>query len=199
MMGTISVNSALPIKLADFSAAELKGKAVLNWQTSSEQNSDHFSIQMSYDGLNFTDVGSTPAAGNSNAAIKYTYSVSNIIANTPYVYFRLLTIDKDTKQQYSDIILLHFGNGIDNWLIKSFYPNPAGNGDHLFFAFNSDTDNKIQLTIFDPSGRKLYVVDATANRGVNQSHFPLPRLRKGAYFVQFVLGDRKQTMPLFVK
>lgn len=199
MKGTISVSAILPVKLADFTATSVNGKAVLNWQTASEQNSDHFAVQLSYDGLNFTDVGAVPAAGSSNAALKYSYSVDNLQANTAYVYFRLVTIDRDGKEQFSNIFMLHLGKAGEQNLVRRFYPNPAQNGDHVYFTFDSDSDSKIQIAIFETGGRKVYGIEATANKGVNQSHLPLPKLRKGAYYIQFVLGARKQTLPLFLQ
>lgn len=199
MVGQFMVASAAPVKLVNFSASEVNGKAQLSWQTASEENSDHFSIEQSYNGVDFTEVGIASAAGNSNALVKYSCTVSNIVANTPYVYFRLLTIDKDKKQQYSNIVLLHFGKVADQNLMKSMYPNPAANGDHLHFDFNSERNDKLIVTVFETSGRQLYTMPLTAVEGVNQTHMPLPKLRKGDYFIQFVLGSKKQTMPLFIK
>ncbi len=199
MVATFSVSAVTPVKMISFTASSQQGGALLNWETASEENTDRFAVQMSYDGLNFNDVGFTAAAGSSNAVRKYSYQVGNIGSRAAYVYFRLITIDKDAKKQYSDIVLLHNGAVVAQNLIKTFYPNPAQNGDHLYFSFDSDSDAKMRLTIFETSGRKIFGADAIAVKGVNQSHLPMPRMRKGAYFIEFELGNQKQTLPLFVK
>ena len=199
MRAGFSVSGVTPVKMVSFSAQNTGEKAQLNWQTASEENSHHFSVQQSLNGLDFTDVGTVAAAGSSNAPIKYSFTVNNMPSNTRFLYFRLLTIDKDAKQQYSDIVMLQLENIVEKTFIKKFYPNPAENGDHLYFDFDAGHNDHIQLSIYETSGKLLFSTQGIALQGVNQSHLPMPKLRKGAYYVQFTMSGQKQTLPLFVK
>lgn len=199
MVGQFIVQSVAPVKMTNLSSVLVEGRARITWQTASEENADHFSIQQSLNGINFTEVGTVPAAGNSQAIIRYSYTLTDIPGNAAYLYFRVLTIDKDKKQQYSDIILLHLPKAAEASFVKKMYPNPAENGDHVHFDFNSERNGKMDITIFEPTGRKLFYMPVTAVEGFNQTHMPLPKLRKGNYFVQFALDSKKQTLPLFIK
>ena len=199
MVGQFLVSATAPVKMTGFSSSLVDGKAKLTWQTASEENADHFSIQQSSDGTNFAEIGTVPAAGNSQSVRNYTYAVNTIPGSAAYLYFRILTIDKDKKEQYSDIILLHLPKAAEARFIKNMYPNPAENGDHLHFDFNSESSGKLDVIIFETTGKQIFTMPLTAVEGRNQTHMPLPRLRKGSYFIQFMLGDKKQTLPLFVK
>lgn len=200
MTGQFTVQSVTPVKMTNLSSLLVEGKAArITWQTASEENADHFSIQQSLNGIDFTEIGTVSAAGNSQSIIKYSYTLTNIPGNAAYLYFRVLTIDKDKKVQYSDIILLHLPKAAEASFVKKMYPNPAENGDHVHFDFNSESNGKMDITIFETTGRKLFSMPVTAVEGWNQTHMPLPKLRKGNYFVQFGLDGKKQTLPLFIK
>ena len=199
MVGQFVVSAALPIKMTAFNSSFSNGQARLTWQTASEQNADHFSVQQSYNGIDFAEIGRVAATGNSNGVVKYAYTVPNVINTASYAYYRLLMVDKDLKEQYSDIILLHLPQSVESHFVKKMYPNPAENGDHLHFNFDAEQAGSLNISIFEPSGRQVFTMPVTAVEGVNNTHMPLPKLKKGSYFVQFGLGEKKQTMPLFVR
>ena len=199
MLGQFLVSATAPVKLTRFSAAYADSKAQLSWQTASEENSDHFSVEQSSNGTDFSEIGTVAAAGSSNSIKNYIFQVVSVPAGAAFLYFRLLTVDKDKKQQYSDIILLHLPGSTNTTFMKAIYPNPAGNGDHLHFSFTAERSDKLSVTIFETSGRNIFNMPLTAVEGVNETHMPLPKMRRGNYFVQFILGDKKQTMPLIIK
>ncbi|MBE7170384.1 MAG: T9SS type A sorting domain-containing protein [Williamsia sp.] len=199
MVGQFVVQSVAPVKMTNLASVLVEGKAKISWQTASEENADHFSIQQSIDGINFTEIGTVAAAGNSQSLLKYSYTVNNVPGSAAYLYFRVLTVDKDGKQQYSSIILLHLPKAGEANFVKKMYPNPASNGDHVHFDFNAENNGLLDITIFETTGRKLFSMPITAVEGANQTHMPLPKLRKGSYFVQFSLEGKKQTLPLFIQ
>lgn len=98
----------LPVTLAWFNAAKDGAQVRLQWQTASEQHSHDFTIQRSPDGQHFTELGSVPAAGNSNLPINYSFSDPSPFNGKNY--YRLLETDIDGKTSYSTVKLVLFAN-----------------------------------------------------------------------------------------
>lgn len=63
-----------PISLVDFTVAAENKSALVNWNTSSEQNNSHFILSHSTDGTNFTFLSKFQAALNGDINNSYTYS-----------------------------------------------------------------------------------------------------------------------------
>lgn len=73
---------ALPVTLISFTATKLSGDsegstALLNWQTSSETNSDHFDIERSLDGKKWMNIGSVTASGDKKSSSLYSFPDTN--------------------------------------------------------------------------------------------------------------------------
>ena len=112
--------STLPVSWIDFTAKPENQSAVrLNWLTSSEQNTDHYSVLHSTNGQNWETIGTVAAAGNSTVVRSY-----NFLHNNPFAgnnYYRLQQADLDGNRSYSKIISIVTGQ-ISNRLV---FPNPV--------------------------------------------------------------------------
>jgi hypothetical protein len=98
----------LPVGLSNFTASNANGKALLKWQTLSEQGTANFIVQNSINGVNWHDLALLPAAGNSNSKKDYSYTQSNPEKGTNY--YRLLQTDISGSKSYSDTRLLKVDN-----------------------------------------------------------------------------------------
>jgi hypothetical protein len=101
--------STLPVKLVSFDAKKVNNTVKLNWQTSSENNSDHFEIERSKPGGSFIKIGEINAAGTSNQLLDYQF-----IDNQPekgYNLYRLKQVDIDNRFEYSSVRWLKFNDG----------------------------------------------------------------------------------------
>ncbi|MCD2424777.1 DUF285 domain-containing protein [Niabella pedocola] len=81
--GNPCYNMALPVTFGNIRAAFRNGALQVNWATLTETNNEHFEIEASIDGINFTKIGSVlsrAAAGNSSVQLNYEFS--NNISNT---------------------------------------------------------------------------------------------------------------------
>lgn len=117
---------AFPVKLGTFNA-EKQGdySALLNWETYSETNSSHFVIERSNDALDFQDIGSVDAAGQSTTLKTYEFIDKSIpqLRTAQILYYRLRMVDLDGSYEFSDIRGVNFGK---NWTDKvRIYPNPT--------------------------------------------------------------------------
>lgn len=203
MTGSFVVSAVAPVKMTNVKASAIAANTIkLTWKTETEINADHFSIEVSNDGLNFTEVGKVAAAGNSIAELSYTYTITVPDANIgrQYVYLRIITVDKDSRQEYSDIVLYKLHATENNVsFMTGIYPNPAAAGDHLHFTFNADAAATMQVTILDVAGKALSTIPLQAVAGFNQTHMPLPSLKRGTYYLRFDLNGKKESHKIVVQ
>jgi trimeric autotransporter adhesin len=96
--------SLLPLHLISFTGVVQQDKDVLNWTTSDEINTDHFTIQQSFNGVAFSPVASVQAAGNNAGNSSYNYTQPS--ARNPGRFYRLQMVDIDGKFTYSPVIKL---------------------------------------------------------------------------------------------
>lgn len=142
----------IPVKLSDFTVVRNNKDAILQWKTLQEFNTRNFTIERSFDGLHFEQVGIVLAAGSSTIIQSYQFTDKDII-NTPnaFVYYRLLIADNDGKKTYSNIAVLKLKMKAE-WSVR-LLNNPVK--DHLDIIFSEITEEGTIL-MMDISGRELY-------------------------------------------
>lgn len=183
----------LPVSLLDFHAYVLNNKAVeLIWSTSSETNSDFYTIEKSYDGENFEFVAKVKAAGMSNEVLKYSTFDNSPINRT--TYYRLKQTDFDGTYEYIGQTAVKANNkGIEK---LALYPNPASNQAEISIFSNNNTNTEID--IYDMSGKLILSDILMLNEGSNQFVMNIESFNKGMYFV--ILSNEFGTEKLkFVK
>jgi len=100
----ITVGGVLPVELLYFNGNGYKTFNKLNWSTASEHNSDYFSIEKSFDGVNWDSIGYVKASGNSNQVIYYLYFDNNL--KNDVVYYTLKQFDFDGQfKSYGPILI----------------------------------------------------------------------------------------------
>ncbi len=110
--------TALPLNLLSFSGQRVGNRHQLNWETSMEENTSHFEIEKSRDGINFTFLTQVAAAGSGANS----YTATDAQLQTGDNYYRLRSVDKDGRYTYSKIILLQV---VANSLDKSLQVHPS--------------------------------------------------------------------------
>jgi hypothetical protein len=169
------INSTLPVKLTEFKVTDNSGKAVLNWTTDQEINSEYYQIERSSDGKSFGTIGVTLAAGNSTAQLKYSY-----VDNTPLDgenYYRLKIVDIDAKFEYSPIKNINITAAV---LALTAAPNPASNTLNITFSQSSRKD--YQLKLINRVGQVVYSQRYSGTTG--KISIPVTSFPEGTYFVE---------------
>ncbi|MBO9614683.1 MAG: T9SS type A sorting domain-containing protein [Dyadobacter sp.] len=144
---SFSLESALPVKLASFSANQNEGQAHLKWTTTEETNSSHFDIQRSANGRNWVTLETVKAANESRVTTPYYIFDKSPLAGQNL--YRLKMVDNDGTFAYSKIEALTF-DGAQNAL---FYPNPATDRLHLSDAVLRTTTS---LKLLDQTGKAVF-------------------------------------------
>jgi hypothetical protein len=140
-----------------------------------------------------------PAAGNSNKEIAYSFTDTSVSADKRFIYYQLLTIDKDDARSYSDIVLCKQSVGKAIKMISSFYPNPVDRSGHLHLYFNAESNDNLVVNIYANNGKLAKTVNMLAVEGVNHSHLPLHGLSPGIYMLEFNMAGKKESYSILVK
>lgn len=121
-IGTPIQGVPLPITLLNFTAQRSGAQVLLQWQTSMEDNNDHFDVERSPDGAGFVFLTSVAGYGNSTTQQRYQAIDPNPFQ--AYNYYRLKQVDKDGKDRYSKIVFVDMLANATGFSVK-VYPNPA--------------------------------------------------------------------------
>ncbi len=157
----------LPVELVRFAGESSGATNRLQWVTASEENTSHFDIEYSTDGLRWEWIGQRQAHGHTR--LEQTYHFSHR-PPTQLSYYRLKMVDFDGKTDYSQIIAV--SNTHQTGVVLT--PNPTKDEVRL------DTKQVIhQVEIIDVFGRIL-----AKKTGDNLRHLNVSMLNKGIYYLR---------------
>ncbi len=100
-------DDVLPVELVNFRGSRTQSGNLLTWTTLTEINNDRFVILRSSDGSVYYEIGQVAGNGNSNSPINYSY-LDEQETNGVY-YYRLLQVDYDGTESYSQIVAIQNG------------------------------------------------------------------------------------------
>jgi hypothetical protein len=167
----------LPISLISFTAARQDDKVLLKWQTASESNNDHFVIEYSADGNNFTAIGTVAAAGNSSNTNNYSFVHAQ--PRNGANYYRLVSIDINGEKHYSATRRIEFSDKKNGFLILE---NPVTSG-QLQVQFYEPA----MATVYNGHGQTIWKQAVTAGSRV----IDLSNIAKGIYWLKAGTDVRK--------
>jgi hypothetical protein len=179
----------LPIKLVSFNAkCTDEEQTVFDWETASETNNDLFTVEGSENGIDFKEITTVKAVGNSSVSQSYT---AKLETRNNQIYFRLRQTDFDGSNEYSATIFLN----CDDQNLQFIYPNPAEN--ELYIKIPMDEASEIE--IIDNLGNvllKKIVSISEANQEWTAINVKL--FARGTYFVK-VINRTPKTKKIVLK
>lgn len=175
----------LPLQIISFSANKKDNFIQLAWITQNEENTSHFDVEKSTNGISFTAIGNVTAEntfGTHNYGFKDLHPVEKVN------YYRLKQFDKDGKYVYSRTVAVNFQRDGKSMVVS---PNPAK--DIITINLSSVSGN-IQLELFDALGKLVMKKECKGDAAINASVGHLPA---GIYWIKVISGDmeyRQQVM-----
>ena len=167
---TVTGNTILPVQLISFTAQKQNEDVLLQWSTASEQNTKNFVVEHSLDGIQWHNIGTIDASGNSNSVINYSYTDTHPALGMNY--YRLLQMDIDGKSNYSEVRAVKFTTGGQ---IISLITNPVTNGE-----LNVQVNEATMLSLYDAGGRLVWKKQVTPGvQNINVSNYTT-----GIYFLK---------------
>jgi hypothetical protein len=174
-----TATGSLPVKLTSFSGEKTEGTSLLKWTTATELNNDHFELQRSNDGLNYTTIGILNGAKNSYTPLTYRFVDAEPFAGINY--YRLKQVDVSGKETVSTVITLNFAQQLSKTTISA-WPIPAS--DYLTLELNNAEPLQTTIVIRDMVGKIVYEEILSAEE-TNYSHpIFVENLKTGCIFLK---------------
>lgn len=176
----------LPFDITSFNATKYDNAIKLNWETDREQNTSHFIVEKSSDGVNFSFLQKVDAAVNSATIKKY-----SLVDNKPLYgtnFYRLKMVDASGKLTYSDIVAVKFNSSSKEMTV---FPNPVQK--ELQVQIPASISGEAVLLIQDISGRTLKEETIQLNNSLFSTSINTTGLSKGIYLLVLSYGDKKET------
>lgn len=184
--------TGLPISLINFDAVVKNSTVQLSWSTANESNSDHFDIERSIDGINFSGIGKTAAAGNSTSTKEYNYNDDQAYnAGVSQLYYRLQLVDNDGRKAQSKVVTVILTS---SQAAFNIFPNPV----HDILTIKYSSSEKTIVSIFDINGKQVYNVSLEANNN-GTSSVDVSNLPAGSYIMKSVSNQKVSTRKFIKK
>ncbi|MFI5140839.1 MAG: T9SS type A sorting domain-containing protein, partial [Bacteroidia bacterium] len=181
---TMVPNCVLPVEILSFSGILTEDiRAKLNWVTASEENSDHYLIERSTDGVDYNEVvGTVKAAGHSTKQLAYEIYDNHPAKGTNY--YKLTEFDKNGVSNFLGYATV---NNRASLPLIHLYPNPAQNS--ITLSLKNFATPVATYELYDAQG----ILHSTATIGLIDGEqdykIDLSNLANGFYYIKVVAGD----------
>ena len=185
-------NTPLAVTLSSYKATKTgESQVTITWSTGSEVNNDHFTLERSSNGIDFTRLANIPAI-NSNTGSVYSYA-----DNTPLDrnnFYRLSQTDREGKITYYTVLKITLRPNDQH--ILSINPNPVKNN-AMIELFHLEKGN-IQVILSDMNGRTLRLWKFLKQEYEWQQLLNIQNIKPGTYLLRVSAKTMKESL-IFVK
>jgi hypothetical protein len=189
----IQIYTTLPVTLKSFTGKFVSDRIDLTWIVASEINNEYFTVERSFDGVNYSEIGRVSGSKNSTSDKKYTYT--DYAPGESKNYYRLKQTDYDGTSKTFDPIFVkvYFGNGYKNKI--QFAPNPFS--DKVKMDYYSENSGNVEVTLMDHSGTIIRKEIIACKEGMNTvQFFGLSDLEPGIFYAILIRDNEKEIIKL---
>jgi len=169
----------MPVELLSFTGEASNCNVNLLWSTATEDNSSHFIVERSEDGVHFQDIGRVGAAGDSQSLLNYEFTDTQFES---YSYYRLKQVDIGGRYAYTDIVRV-ISTCFEPDDVIDVFPNPVSYQD-LSIKLQSSVTASARIMVTDINGRVISETPVQITEGSNMLQVSTDNLSSGTYFVQ---------------
>ncbi|WP_162054137.1 choice-of-anchor D domain-containing protein [Pontibacter pamirensis] len=184
--------TVLPVELIFFKAAVQGNKALLTWETASEQDNSHFEIETSLNAADsFEKVGRVDSK-TTNSSIRTSYDFTHNMGNASGTrYYRLKQVDLDGTSSYSKVVAVT-GRAQGLALQVLVAPNPLNYNSKVYITV--EESGKADVTLHDMTGKRMYQKAVDVKEGQTEMQLPLyDQLPSGLYILTVEMnGQHRQ-------
>lgn len=182
---TVTSACTLPIELTDFDLKCENDEIDLNWNVASQQINDFFTIEKSFDGAKYIEIGTVDGDGNSSTMTSYSFKDKNEFKHESAVYpvyYRLSQTDFNGEKTIIATRALDECRSTNSACIN-LYPNPVD--DYRVVVSTSGIQNKMfELLVHDMLGKLVYSKTIVPESDDYNVSIQLPEsLQRGIYLV----------------
>lgn len=181
----------LPIEMLRMDVLKGDGYVDINWSTASERNNKMFTVEKSFNAIQFIEIGTVK--GQELSQTKREYTLRDINPVRGVTYYRIKQTDYDGQFTYSQMRAIKY----EGELKANFdiVPNPSNDFSAASLNFNYVMGNSVNVTICDVVGKVIF----EKSENVKNSQYELPLLSQGIYFVRVSGHDYSVTKRMIVK
>lgn len=166
-------SNLLPVKIANFAAAQTSQGVQIVWTVHEESNIDYYELQRSGNGQDFTTISVTKASETISNVKKYSYTDFIWGLN----YYRLKIIERSGEIQYGRVISY---NGIAQMSFR-VYPNPL-QGRELHISAKASTPGSYDLVLYNQNAQKVFATQVRIANNDITIHLPVS-ITSGSYIL----------------
>ena len=184
----------LPVELSSFEAIAADQKVIVEWQTASEQNNDHFVLYRSNsENGTYATLTTAPGAGTHPTNQTYSY-VDRDVSNGQTYYYKLTSVDINGIEYQLDMIASAtpgdnmVGVKAQSYTLNQNYPNPFNSSTTI--TYDILEAGHVSLKVYNIYGQEVAtLVDAVQANNRYQLTFNASNLPSGVYFYVLRTGD----------
>jgi len=168
----------LAVSMTSFTGELQNNQTVLKWSTSSETNSQSFTVEKSQNSVDFQSIATVQAAGNTDVTQDYVDYDNQPLPGVSY--YRLIINGMDGKHDTSAIVSINNVNNLSgislsgeqafNFEITSVSPTVFH--DNVTINYNTSAGGGVRMLIVSMKGNVVSDVQLTATPGVNSYNMP---------------------------
>lgn len=183
----VAKQAPLPVEWLNVSAECVQGDVNIQWSTASEQNSDYFTVERSWNGTNYFPLSTVQAAGNSSVIKQY--SLLDKDAYPGIAYYRIKETDFNGSFSYSKAASVPCFN--EDIIIYT-------TSGEIAVIINSTQDEKYDIELYDVLGQ--LIISESQNVAAGNNNFKLtPRnISSSVYLVKVYSSSNSATQKIFL-
>jgi len=176
--------------LSSLKGEEFEMGNLLEWSTLQEENSKFFVVEKSIDGVDYTEVGSIDAAGNSSEENVYSYL--DLGATNKKAFYRLRQVDVDATISYSHTIVVSKAM-TNNFAMVNITSEIK---DVMEVSYTSSIESDMNVELLDEGGSILYSEMFATKKGINDVALPMDAYPMGTYRIAFTMEMEREILTL---
>lgn len=150
-------------------------KVQLTWITAFEKNTNRFIVEKSFNGIDFHEIGTLSAAGESSSPLTYTFTDNKTGGE---VYYRVKEIDNDNSVYKTQIKSIKSGNPAS---IK-VWPNP-NKGKFNLVITGLEESGTVSLELSNATGQKVFDLIEKGSGSVFSNEIDPKDIAPGVYIL----------------
>ncbi len=176
-------SGTLPVTFSSIKATKQSNNIEVQWKVSNETGIQKYEVERSADGKKFNSVAFEKANTNDIAASTYAWTDENAMPGNNF--YRIKSIDKTGREEYSAVAKVNFGALIPSLVI---YPNPAVEGvAHL--QMNHFSKGTYRLKLINSAGKVMMEKSLQLAEGNSTETLNFSQLPKGIFVLQIINPD----------
>lgn len=190
---------AAPILLNDFTAnCDEANNVKLNWNTDAETGNEHFDIERSTDGVNFTKVGTVTGQNTAGShSYSFTQKVSRQTAGKNDLYYRVKLVAANEAVASSKVLIARVYKTKTLQLL-SVTPNPTVNDIRVNAQLNEDA--YVVLKVMNQAGTELIRQAVKSPAGMNSYTLEgSSHLEHGMYLLEMIINSNERMIVRLIK